>query len=86
MYVQSSQNFPGISIDFDKGRLAFNTTRFEQELDGYFMKMDSLETLALTAGQTEEGCHVSSFEERLAKKTFDFLPEVSKILREKNGV
>ena len=49
MYVQASQNFPGIVIDFDKERLVFNTARFEQELDGYFMKMDSPDSFALTA-------------------------------------
>ena len=49
MYVQASQNFPGIAIDFDKERLSFDTARFEQELDGYFVKMDVPETFALTA-------------------------------------
>jgi hypothetical protein len=49
MYVQSSQNFPGIVIDFDKERLSFDTARFEQELDGYFVKMDDPEVFALTA-------------------------------------
>jgi hypothetical protein len=49
MYVQASQNFPGIAIDFDKGRLSFDTARFEQELDAYFVKMDVPETFALTA-------------------------------------
>jgi hypothetical protein len=49
MYVQASQNFPGIAIDFDKERLVFNTARFEQELDEYFVKMDSPEAFALTA-------------------------------------
>ena len=49
MYVQASQNFPGIAIDFDKERLIFNTARFEQELDEYFVKMDSPEAFALTA-------------------------------------
>jgi hypothetical protein len=49
MYVQASQNFPGIAIDFDKERLVFNTTRFEQELDEYFVKMDSPGAFALTA-------------------------------------
>jgi hypothetical protein len=48
MYVQTSQNFPGIAIDFDKGRLSFDTSRFEQELDAYFVKMDVPETFALT--------------------------------------
>jgi hypothetical protein len=49
MYVQASQNFPGIAIDFDKERLVFNTARFEQELDEYFVKMDSPEAFDLTA-------------------------------------
>jgi len=49
MYVQTSQNFPGIAIDFDKERVKFDTSRFEQELDGYFVKMDVPETFALTA-------------------------------------
>jgi len=49
MYVQASQNFPGIAIDFDKERLAFDTARFEQELDEYFVKMDIADTFALTA-------------------------------------
>jgi hypothetical protein len=48
MYVQTSQNFPGIAIDFDKGRLSFDTSRFERELDAYFAKMDVPETFALT--------------------------------------
>jgi hypothetical protein len=48
MYVQTSQNFPGIAIDFDKERLSFDTSRFEQELDAYFVKMDVPETFALS--------------------------------------
>jgi hypothetical protein len=48
MYVQTSQNFPGIVIDFDKERLRFDTARYEQELDAYFAKMDTPETFALT--------------------------------------
>jgi hypothetical protein len=49
MYVQASQNFPGIAIDFDKARLGFDTARFAQELDQYFEKMDAPETFTLTA-------------------------------------
>jgi hypothetical protein len=49
MYVQASQNFPGIAIDFDKERLSFNTDRFEQELDQYFAKIDNPKNFALTA-------------------------------------
>jgi hypothetical protein len=48
MYVQTSQNFPGIAIDLDRGRLRFDTARFEQELDAYFVRMDAPETFALT--------------------------------------
>jgi hypothetical protein len=48
MYVQASQNFPGVAIDYEKGRLGFDTGRFEQELDGYFAEMDVPETFALT--------------------------------------
>jgi hypothetical protein len=49
MYVQASENFPGIAIDFEKQRLVFSTTRFEQEVDIYFAKMDDPETFILTA-------------------------------------
>jgi hypothetical protein len=49
MYVQASQNFPGVAIDYGRGRLSFDTARFEQELDGYSVKMDVPETFALTA-------------------------------------
>jgi hypothetical protein len=49
MYVQASQNFPGIAIDFEKERLSFDTARFEQELDEYFVKMDIADTFALTS-------------------------------------
>ena len=48
MYVQASRNFPGVAVDFDRGRLSFDTARFEQELDEYFVKMDVPETFALT--------------------------------------
>jgi hypothetical protein len=49
MYVQASQNFPGITIDFENGRLSFNTARFQQELDAYFEKMEAPETFALSS-------------------------------------
>ena len=48
MYVQASQNFPGIVIDFDNKRLSFHTARFKQELEKYFQKVDVPETFALT--------------------------------------
>lgn len=49
MYVQASEGFPGIAIDFDRQRLVFDTARFEQELDGYFARMDDPATFALSA-------------------------------------
>jgi hypothetical protein len=49
MYIQTSQNFPGITIDLEKGRLTFNTGRFEKELEDYFTKMEHPETYALTS-------------------------------------
>jgi len=48
MYVQASQHFPGIAIDFERGRLTFDTSRFELELDDYFAKMDDPETFVFT--------------------------------------
>jgi hypothetical protein len=48
MYVQTSQNFPGIEINFDKARLAFHTTKFQESLEDYFARMESPETYALT--------------------------------------
>jgi hypothetical protein len=48
MYVQTSEHFPGIAIDFERERLVFNTARFQEELEAYFTKMENLETYALT--------------------------------------
>jgi hypothetical protein len=48
MYVQTSEHFPGIAINFEKGRLVFKTARFEEDLNDYFTKMEHPETYALT--------------------------------------
>lgn len=48
MYIQTSQNFPGVEIDFEKGRLVFRTDKFTADLEGYFNKMEDLETYELT--------------------------------------
>lgn len=48
MYIQTSQNFPGISVDFEKKRLIFHTERFQEELEDYFNRMDDPETYRLT--------------------------------------
>lgn len=48
MYVQTSENFPGISIDFERGRLTFQRERFQNELEDYFSKMENPQTYALS--------------------------------------
>lgn len=48
MYIQTSENFPGITVDKDKGRLIFDTKRFQDELEGYFLKMEDPDTYALS--------------------------------------
>lgn len=48
MYVQTSQHFPGISVDSIAKKVSFNTLRFEEELNGYFEAMEEPETFALT--------------------------------------
>lgn len=48
MYVQASQNFPGVTIDFEKERLVFDTAKFDRELDDYFARMDYPQTYTLT--------------------------------------
>ena len=47
MYVQSSQSFPGVTVDMKNARLRFNTERFHQELNGYFDKMEDPATFTL---------------------------------------
>ncbi len=48
MYIQTSENFPGITVDKDKGRLLFDTKRFQDELEGYFLKMEDPDIYALS--------------------------------------
>jgi len=48
MYIQTSEHFPGIAIDFEKGRLVFKSARFEEELNDYFTEMENPEIYALT--------------------------------------
>jgi len=49
MYIQTSEHFPGIMIDFEKKRLVFDTARFEEELNAYFTKMENPQTYVLTS-------------------------------------
>ncbi len=47
-YVQTAQNFPGISLDLENKRLRLDTARFQQELVDYSEKMGRDETFALS--------------------------------------
>lgn len=47
MYVQVSQNFPGIVVDTVSQKLSFNTAKFEEELGEYSLKMAEPDTFAL---------------------------------------
>ena len=48
MYVQTSQNFPGIVVDPSNERISFNTARFEEELGDYSERMAEPETFVLS--------------------------------------
>lgn len=48
MYVQASEHFPGISVDLEKQRIAFDTARFNDELDAYLQRMADNATFELT--------------------------------------
>ncbi len=47
MYVQTSQNFPGIVVDSEGKRISFDTTKFKEELGDYSQRMAEPETFAL---------------------------------------
>jgi len=48
MYVQASENFPGIVVDADSQKLSLDTARFEEELAVYSEKMGGTKTFALS--------------------------------------
>ncbi len=48
MYVQTSQNFPGIVIDAETKRIGFDNARFEGELVDYSQRMAETETFTLS--------------------------------------
>ena len=48
MYVQTSQNFPGIVVDHSDKRISFNTVKFEEELGDYSQRMAEPETFILS--------------------------------------
>ncbi len=48
MYVQASQNFPGIVIDAEARKIGFDSAKFEEELGGYSQRMADSETFSLS--------------------------------------
>ncbi len=48
MYVQTSQNFPGIVVDAEAKRIGFDNAQFEGELGDYSQRMAEPETFALS--------------------------------------
>ncbi len=48
MYVQASENFPGIVLDTESKKISFRTAKFEEELGNYSQKMDEPKTFALS--------------------------------------
>lgn len=48
MYVQASEDFPGISVDAEGGRISLDTTRFAEELVAYSDKMTQPVAFRLT--------------------------------------
>jgi hypothetical protein len=66
MYAQSSQNFPGISVDTENKRVSFNTARFEEELATYSQKLGDIETFTLSRDYS------AVYHRFLAKKLNDY--------------
>ncbi len=48
MYVQTSQNFPGIVIDMRSEKISFNMAKFEEELGNYSHEIARSETFTLS--------------------------------------
>jgi len=48
MYAQTSQNFPGISVDSNSEKISFDTAKFEEELGNYSRRMAEPESFALS--------------------------------------
>ena len=48
MYAQMSENFPGISINTDEGKIGFDTSAFDAGITDYSQKMVNPETFALS--------------------------------------
>lgn len=48
MYIQTSENFPGIELDEESGKLRMNMEKFRKELDSYFSVMEDEGTFSLS--------------------------------------
>jgi len=48
MYVQASENFPGISVDMETGKITLDSARFAEELVNYSGRMTEPDTFRLT--------------------------------------
>jgi hypothetical protein len=48
MYAQTSENFPGISINPEEGKISFDTKAFDEEIIDYSQKMGDPGTFALS--------------------------------------
>jgi len=48
MYVQASEHFPGITVDFENQRISFDSVKFSEELAEYSKKMANTATFTLT--------------------------------------
>lgn len=48
MYLQASENFPGVIVDVDSEKLSLDTGRFAEELATYSQRMGEPETFALS--------------------------------------
>jgi hypothetical protein len=48
MYAQASENFPGIRVDVENGKLEFDTDRFQRDLERYSEKIGDAETFTMS--------------------------------------
>jgi len=48
MYAQASENFPGIRVDVENGKLEFDTGRFQRDLEHYSEKIGDAETFTMS--------------------------------------
>ena len=48
MYAQTSQNFPGITVAPEEGKVSFNSEKFETDLPDYSLRMADNDLFNLT--------------------------------------